>query len=46
MMTASFFCRFDLDEVPGQEVDVRQYLAMQFKGVSWKVDIRRRIKAS
>jgi hypothetical protein len=46
MVAANFFCRFDLDEVPGQEVDFRQFIALQFKTGRWKVNIRPRIGAS
>lgn len=44
MLAANFFSRFDLDEVPGQEIDFRQFITMQFKTGSWNVLIRSRIE--
>jgi hypothetical protein len=44
MLAANFFTRFDLEEVPGQEVDFRQFITMQFKTGSWKVKVKARVE--
>ncbi|KAJ5716754.1 cytochrome P450 [Penicillium malachiteum] len=36
MLTANILSRFDFTEVPGQNVDYRQYITMQFEYGSWK----------
>jgi hypothetical protein len=42
MVAANMFSRYDFEEVPGQNVDFRQYITMQFATGSWKVWLRRR----
>jgi hypothetical protein len=44
MLAANFLTRFDLEEVPGQEVDCRQFITMQFKTGSWKVMVKPRFE--
>ncbi|KAJ5749387.1 cytochrome P450 [Penicillium nucicola] len=36
MLTANILSRFDFNEVPGQQIDYRQYITMQFEHGSWK----------
>ncbi|GFF23017.1 probable cytochrome P450 110 [Aspergillus udagawae] len=42
MVAANLLSRYDFTEVPGQEVDYRQYITMQFKTGSWKVSVKPR----
>ncbi|KAJ5676264.1 cytochrome P450 [Penicillium macrosclerotiorum] len=42
MLTANILSRFDFDEVPGQNIDYRQYITMQFEHGSWKVYLKPR----
>lgn len=42
MLTANILSRFDFDEVPGQNIDYRQYITMQFEHGSWKAYLRPR----
>ncbi|KAJ5703250.1 cytochrome P450, partial [Penicillium malachiteum] len=42
MLTANILSRFDFDEVPGQTIDYRQYITMQFEHGSWKARVRPR----
>ncbi|KAF7167575.1 hypothetical protein CNMCM5623_000881 [Aspergillus felis] len=42
MVAANLLSRYDFIEVPGQAVDYRQYITMQFKTGSWKVSIKPR----
>ncbi|PYI09748.1 cytochrome P450 [Aspergillus sclerotiicarbonarius CBS 121057] len=37
MVTANLLSRFNFTEVPGQEIDYRQYITMQFQHGSWQV---------
>lgn len=42
MIAANVLTRFDLKEVPGQVVDFRQFITMQFKDGTWKVMVEPR----
>ncbi|KAK2599236.1 hypothetical protein N8I77_011006 [Diaporthe amygdali] len=42
MVAANIFSRFDVMEVPGQDIDFRQYITMQFASGHWKVKLRPR----
>jgi len=42
MVTANLLSRFDIEEVPKQHVDFRQFITMQFKTGSWKAVIKPR----
>ncbi|KAK6225188.1 cytochrome p450 [Colletotrichum tabaci] len=42
MVAANLLQRFDVLEVPGQEIDFRQYITMQFATGHWKVMLRPR----
>ncbi|OOF94995.1 hypothetical protein ASPCADRAFT_516335 [Aspergillus carbonarius ITEM 5010] len=42
MVTANLLSRFDFTEVTGQEIDYRQYIAMQFQHGSWQVVLKPR----
>ncbi|BCR96891.1 uncharacterized protein AKAW2_30210S [Aspergillus luchuensis] len=46
MLTANIFSRFDLAEVPGQNIDYRQYITMQFEKGSWKAFLTPRYQLS
>ncbi|RDH33525.1 cytochrome P450 [Aspergillus welwitschiae] len=46
MLTANIFSQFDLDEVPGQNIDYRQYITMQFEHGSWKAFLTPRYEQS
>ncbi|EHA20240.1 hypothetical protein ASPNIDRAFT_194740, partial [Aspergillus niger ATCC 1015] len=46
MLTANILSRFDLDEVPGQNIDYRQYITMQFEHGSWKAFLTPRYEQS
>lgn len=46
MLTANIFSRFDLAEVPGQNIDYRQYITMQFEKGSWKAFLTPRYQQS
>ncbi|TGO35066.1 hypothetical protein BHYA_0171g00020 [Botrytis hyacinthi] len=39
MVTANLLSRYDFSEFPGQSIDWRQYITMQFEGGSWKVSL-------
>ncbi|CAN8097353.1 unnamed protein product [Discula destructiva] len=43
VVAANLFSRFDLLEVPGQDIDFRQFITMQFKTGHWKVVLEPRI---
>jgi len=42
MIVANFFCRYDVEEVEGQEIDFRQFITMQFKTGHWDVLVKAR----
>jgi hypothetical protein len=42
MVAANVFSRFDVVEVPGQSIDYRQYITMQFDNGSWRVALKPR----
>lgn len=42
MVAANVLSRFDVVEVPGQHVDFRQYITMQFATGHWKVMLKPR----
>ncbi|KAI3392842.1 hypothetical protein diail_5048 [Diaporthe ilicicola] len=42
MVAANIFSRFDVLEVPGQDIDFRQYITMQFASGHWKVKLKPR----
>ncbi|KAI6264929.1 hypothetical protein MCOR29_002256 [Pyricularia oryzae] len=42
MVAANIFSRFDIEEVPGQVIDFRQYITMQFHTGNWRVVLRPR----
>lgn len=42
MVAANLLQRFDVLEVPGQEIDFRQYITMQFATGHWKVVLKPR----
>ncbi|KAH8593479.1 cytochrome P450 [Bisporella sp. PMI_857] len=42
MVAANVLSRFDIEEVPGQNVDYRQYITMQFTTGSWKARLKPR----
>ncbi|RAK95987.1 cytochrome P450 [Aspergillus ibericus CBS 121593] len=42
MVMANLLSRFDFTEVPGQEIDYRQYITMQFQHGSWQVVLKPR----
>ena len=44
MVAANFLSRFDIDEVPGQDVDFRQFITMQFATGNWKTIIKQRFE--
>ncbi|TLS22519.1 uncharacterized protein PpBr36_09868 [Pyricularia pennisetigena] len=44
MVAANIFSRFDMEEVPGQVIDFRQYITMQFHTGNWRVVLRPRSK--
>ncbi|KIM93680.1 hypothetical protein OIDMADRAFT_35505 [Oidiodendron maius Zn] len=44
MVSANFFSQFDLNEVPHQNVDFRQFITMQFMTGSWKALIKPRVQ--
>ncbi|KAK8910744.1 hypothetical protein QC760_001681 [Botrytis cinerea] len=39
MVTANLLTRYDFCELPGQNIDWRQYITMQFEGGSWKASL-------
>lgn len=43
MVAANIFSRFDVIEVPGQVVDFRQYITMQFADGHWNVRLKPRV---
>jgi hypothetical protein len=42
MIAANILSRYDVIEVPGQEVDFRQFITMQFHTGHWKVVLKAR----
>lgn len=42
MVAANIFSRFDVIEVPGQHIDFRQYITMQFANGHWQVKLKPR----
>ena len=46
MISANFWTRFDLAEIPGQEIDFRQFITMQFKTGKWRVRVMPRAEAA
>lgn len=42
MVAANILQRFDVLEVPGQYIDFRQYITMQFATGHWKVVLKPR----
>ncbi|PYH34398.1 cytochrome P450 [Aspergillus neoniger CBS 115656] len=46
ILIANIFSRFDLAEVPGQNIDYRQYITMQFEKGSWKAFLTPRYQQS
>lgn len=44
MVAANFLSRFDIEEVPGQDVDFRQFITMQFATGNWKTIIKQRFE--
>lgn len=46
MVAANIFSRFDVIEVPGQHVDFRQYITMQFADGHWHVKLKPRVMKS
>jgi hypothetical protein len=42
MVAANIFSRFDVIEVPGQDIDFRQYITMQFASGHWQVKLKPR----
>ncbi|KAK6834069.1 cytochrome P450 [Apiospora arundinis] len=42
MVAANILSRFDIVEVPGQDIDFRQYITMQFATGHWKVTLKPR----
>ncbi|KAK8058496.1 cytochrome P450 [Apiospora phragmitis] len=44
MVAANILSRFDIVEVPGQEIDFRQYITMQFATGHWKVTLKPRVQ--
>jgi hypothetical protein len=42
IVAASILSRFELIEVPGQHIDFRQYITMQFATGQWKVVLKPR----
>lgn len=36
-VTVNLLSRYDIIEIPGQHIDYRQYITMQFSKGSWKV---------
>ncbi|KAK8065860.1 cytochrome P450 [Apiospora hydei] len=43
MVAANILSRFDIVEVPGQDIDFRQYITMQFATGHWKVTLKPRV---
>lgn len=43
VVAANILSRFDIMEVPGQDIDFRQYITMQFADGHWKVVLRPRV---
>lgn len=43
MVAANILSRFDIAEVPGQDIDFRQYITMQFATGHWKVTLKPRL---
>ena len=46
MISANFWTRFDLIEIPGQEIDFRQFITMQFKTGKWRIRVIARAEAT
>lgn len=44
MVAANILSRFDIAEVPGQDIDFRQYITMQFATGHWKVTLKPRLQ--
>ncbi|KAK7967206.1 cytochrome P450 [Apiospora aurea] len=43
MVAANILSRFDIVEVPGQDIDFRQYITMQFATGHWKATLKPRV---
>lgn len=46
VVAANVLSRFDVIEIPGQYVDFRQYITMQFADGHWKVQMKPRVSKS
>jgi cytochrome P450 len=43
VVAANYLARFDIEEVPKQKLDIRQYITMQFKDGNWKAVLTPRV---
>jgi cytochrome P450 len=42
VVAANYLARFDVEEVPKQKLDIRQYITMQFADGNWKAMLKPR----
>jgi cytochrome P450 len=43
VVAANYLARFDIEEVPKQKLDIRQYITMQFADGNWKAVLMPRV---
>lgn len=43
MITANILSRYDIVEIPGQDIDFRQFITMQISTGHWKVVLKPRL---
>lgn len=43
VVAANYLARFDIEEVPRQKLDIRQYITMQFHDGNWKAVLTPRV---
>lgn len=43
VVSANLLSRYDLEEVPGQVIDYRQFITLVFKDGNWRVVLKKRV---